>query len=99
MTPARKKQLKSLAHALKPVIIVGQSGLTESVLNEINITLDTHEVIKIKNRAEKDDRKIISEQITREMKAELIQSIGQIIVIFRKKPEEKVKKPSGPRQR
>ncbi len=99
MTPARKKQLKSLAHALKPVIIVGQSGLTESVLNEINITLDTHELIKIKIRAEKDDRKIISEQITREMKAELIQSIGQIIVIFRKKPEEKAKKPSGPRQR
>jgi len=95
----RKKQFKAQAHLLKPVIIVGQAGLTESVLKEIDITLDTHELIKIKIRAERDDRKVIQEQIVAESKAELIQSIGQIIVIYRKKPEVKVEKITGPRRR
>jgi len=96
---ARKKQLKAQAHSLKPVIIVGQAGLTESVLKEIDITLDTHELIKIKIRAKRDDRKSIREQIVAETKAELIQSIGQIAVIYRKKPEPKVEKVTGPRRR
>jgi RNA-binding protein len=96
---ARKKQLKAQAHSLKPVIIVGQSGLTESVLKEIEITLDTHELIKIKIRAEKEPRKQVRDQITAKTKAELIQSIGQIIVIYRKKPEPKEVKNTGPRRR
>lgn len=99
MNSVRKKQLKAQAHSLKPVIIVGQAGLTESVLKEIDITLDTHELIKIKIRAERDDRKSICEQIVTETKAELIQSIGQIAVIYRKKPEPKVEKVTGPRRR
>lgn len=96
---ARKKQLKTQAHLLKPVIIVGQSGLTESVLKEIEITLDTHELIKIKIRAERDERKQISEQIVIKTHSDLIQSIGQIIVVYRKKPEKKEEKVTGPRRR
>jgi RNA-binding protein len=96
---ARKKQLKAQAHSLKPVIIVGQSGLTESVLKEIEITLNTHELIKIKVRAEKDERNAIRDQIVTETKADLIQSIGQIVVVYRKKPEPKVEKITGPRRR
>ncbi len=88
MTPAKIKQLKSQAHLLKPVIMVGQSGLTKSVLDEIEVTLNTHELIKIKIRAEKEDRIRISAQIIEASQAELIQSIGQIIVIYRKNPEK-----------
>ncbi len=99
MNSARKKQLKTQAHSLKPVIIVGQSGLTESVLKEIEVTLETHELIKIKIRAEKEERKLVQEQITSHTKAELIQSIGQIIVVYRKRPEKKVDKITGPRRR
>jgi len=85
---ARKKQLKAQAHSLKPVIIVGQSGLTESVLNEIEITLDTHELIKIKIRAEKLQRNKIRDQIVTDTQSELIQTIGQIIVVYRKNPDK-----------
>ena len=88
MDSARKKQLKAQAHSLKPVIIVGQSGLTESVLKEIEITLDTHELIKIKIRAEKLERNQIRDQIVTDTQSELILTIGQIIVIFRRKPEK-----------
>ncbi|MCK4840460.1 MAG: ribosome assembly RNA-binding protein YhbY [Methylococcales bacterium] len=99
MNSEKKKQFKAQAHLLKPVIIVGQAGLTESVLKEIEITLDTHELIKIKIRADKEHRNQICDQIITESKAELIQSIGQVIVIYRKKPEAKKIKTTGPRQR
>ena len=88
MNSARKKQLKAQAHQLKPVIIVGQSGLTESVLKELEITLDTHELIKIKIRADKEERNQIRDQIIAKSQAELIQSIGQIIVVYRKNPDK-----------
>ncbi len=88
MTSAKIKQLKSQAHLLKPVIMVGQSGLTKSVLEEIEVTLNTHELIKIKIRAEKEERIQILAQIIEASQAELIQSIGQIIVIYRKNPEK-----------
>ncbi len=82
----RKKQLKTQAHSLKPVNTIGQAGLTESVLKEIEITLNTHELIKIKIRAEKQQRKQLCQQIIADTHSELIQEIGQIIVIYRKKP-------------
>ncbi len=87
MNSERKKLLKSKAHDLKPVVIIGQSGLTKSVLKEIEVTLETHELIKIKIRAEKESRLQIRDQIIAETKAELIQTIGQIIVIYLKRAE------------
>lgn len=88
MADIDKKQLKSQAHALKPVIMIGQSGLTEAVLNEIELALDTHELIKIKIRAEREVRKQIADQICQETLAHMIQSIGQISVVYRRNPEK-----------
>jgi RNA-binding protein len=50
MDTAHKKQLKMQAHDLKPVVIIGQAGLTDAVLTEIDIALDYHELIKVKIR-------------------------------------------------
>jgi RNA-binding protein len=83
-----KKKLKSEAHSLNPVVMIGQSGLTDAVLAEIELALDHHELIKIKIRAERDERKLISEKICTQSGAELIQSIGQIIVIYRLNPNK-----------
>ncbi|MCF8005924.1 MAG: YhbY family RNA-binding protein [Methylovulum sp.] len=83
MNVIERKKCKAQAHTLKPVVIVGQAGLTEAVLAEIDIALDTHELIKIKIRAEREDRVSISAKICQTTGAELIQSIGQIIVIHR----------------
>ena len=94
MNPEQLKQMKTKAHDLKPVIIIGQAGLTEAVNKEIELALDTHELIKIKIRAEREERKQIQQQILTETNSELIQSIGQVIVIYRKKPEQVKKKPA-----
>ena len=69
--------------------MIGKAGLTAAVLAEIESALDTHELIKIKIRAEKEDRIQISQQICSESGAELIQSIGQVAVIYRFNPDKK----------
>ncbi|MFZ2171762.1 MAG: ribosome assembly RNA-binding protein YhbY [Methylococcaceae bacterium] len=88
MNSAGKKKLRAEAHTLKPVVLIGQSGLTASVLAEIELALDSHELIKVKIRAERDERKLISEKICRDTGAELIQTIGQIVVIYRLNPDK-----------
>ncbi|TRW94334.1 ribosome assembly RNA-binding protein YhbY [Candidatus Methylobacter oryzae] len=88
MNPADKKKFRAQAHSLKPVIMIGQSGLTAAVLAEIELALDSHELIKVRIRAEREDRKLISEKICTDTGAELIQSIGQIIVIYRLNPDK-----------
>lgn len=89
MNPIEKKKLKALAHSLNPVVMIGQAGLTEAVLNEINLALDAHELIKVKIRAERDERRDISVQICTSTQADLVQSIGQIAVLYRKNPKPK----------
>jgi RNA-binding protein len=83
-----KKKLKSEAHSLNPIVMIGQSGLTDAVLAELELALDHHELLKVKIRAERDDRKVISEKICTSTGAELIQSIGQVIVIYRLNPNK-----------
>jgi len=85
---ADKKKLRAEAHTLKPVVMIGQSGLTGAVLAEIEQALDSHELIKVKIRAEREERKLISEKICVDTGAELIQTIGQIAVIYRLNPDK-----------
>ena len=88
MNFADKKKLRAQAHSLKPVIMIGQSGLTAAVLAEIELTLNTHELIKVRIRAEREDRRLIREKICTDTGAELIQSIGQIAVVYRLNPDK-----------
>ena len=88
MNSADKKKLRAEAHTLNPVVMIGQSGLTAAVLAEIEQALDSHELIKVKIRAEREERKLISEKICTDSGAELIQAIGQIAVIYRLNPDK-----------
>jgi RNA-binding protein len=85
---ANKKKLRAEAHTLKPVVMIGQSGLTTGVLAELNQALNIHELLKVRIRAERDERKLITEKICTDSGAELIQSIGQIAVIYRLNPNK-----------
>jgi RNA-binding protein len=85
----KKKKFKSDAHSLKPVVMIGQAGLTAAVIAEIEVALDCHELIKVRIRAERDERKEIMNEICSATGAELVQAIGQIIVIYRYNPKKK----------
>ena len=84
-----RKKLKAQAHGLHPVVMIGHAGLTGAVLSEIELALDSHELIKIRIRAEREERKSISEKICQETGATLIQLIGQITIVYRLNPKKK----------
>ncbi len=63
MNAANKKKLRAEAHTLKPVVMIGQSGLTTGVLAELDQALNIHELLKVRIRAERDERKLITEKI------------------------------------
>lgn len=84
-----KKQLRAKAHALKPVVITGQAGVSPTVLNEINLALDHHELIKVRVNAEdREQRQAMNETICAETRAELVQSIGHVITLYRVNPDK-----------
>jgi len=84
LTNNQKKYLRSMAHDLKPFVMIGQNGLSESVLTEIDSTMLKHELIKIKLRVEnRDEKQNIIERLIDFSQAELIQVIGGVLVIYR----------------
>jgi RNA-binding protein len=82
------KFLRGFSHDLKPVVMVADKGLTENVMNEIDIALDRHELIKIKIRVDRETREKYIAQIIEETKATKIQGIGQTLSIFRRNPKD-----------
>lgn len=89
----QKRHLRGLAHHLKPVVMVGQAGLSEGVMNEVGVALDSHELIKIKLAgADRTERRRMIEAIAERANAELILSIGQMAVFYRPNPEKKDKR-------
>lgn len=95
LTGKQRKYLRGLAHHLKPVIMVGDAGVTAAVLNEINLALEHHELIKIKLRVgDRNTRHSALENICNETNAEAVQEIGQIAVLFKPATEAKIKIPA-----
>lgn len=88
MNTAFKQALKAKAHHLKPVVLIGAKGLTEAVIEETNVALIAHELIKVKiNGAEKEDRKQMATELCTQLQAELVQLIGNTAIIYRKNEE------------
>lgn len=83
-----KQALKAQAHHLKPVVLLGSKGLTPAVVEEANVALTAHELIKVKiNGAEKPDRILIADDLCQQLQAHLIQLIGNTAIIYRPNPE------------
>lgn len=78
LSTKQKQHLKGLAHPLKPVVMLGNNGLTEGVLAEIEQALEHHELIKVKIASEdRDTKNLIVEAIVRETGACNVQVIGK----------------------
>ena len=88
MSKRDSKQLRAIGHKLKPVVTVAGNGLSETVLLEIERALADHELIKIKLVVgDRDARLAIGGEICDATGAELIQSIGNIILLLRRSAE------------
>jgi RNA-binding protein len=88
LTSAERAVLRSEAHALDPVVLIGEAGLTPAVMKEIERSLDAHGLIKV--RVFGDDREArigIYQTICEQLDAAPIQHIGKLLVMYRPKKE------------
>ena len=89
LSERQRKHLRALAHALKPVIRLGNAGLTPAVTAETARALEDHELIKVKapggDRAARDD---LLAALARDTSSALVHRIGNVAVFYR--PREKV---------
>lgn len=89
----QKRHLRALAHNLKPVVLIGNAGITEGVINEINSSLEHHELIKVRiSGVDRDERAGNIESICTQTNSELVNTIGHIAILYRpaKKPQIKL---------
>jgi putative YhbY family RNA-binding protein len=87
LTVLQRKNLKARAHPLKPTVMIGNAGLSPTVLDEISRALKSHELIKI--RVMNDDREIraqMLQEICTQLHAGAVQRIGKILVVYQ--PQE-----------
>lgn len=81
-----KRALRAKAHSLKPVVMVGDNGVTANVMNEVEAALLAHELIKVKiANGDRDKRAQMILDVCRDSKAHLVQGLGQVYTIYREK--------------
>ena len=101
LTPSRRSELRAEAHKLKATVLIGDKGLTDEVLAEIDRSLKAHELIKVRaSTDDRDAREIWFGKICEALGAEEVQEIGKVLVVYRENPEAEKEKPkpaSAPR--
>jgi RNA-binding protein len=89
LTQKQLKHLRSLAHPLEPVVLIGQSGLSEAVTREVEGALHAHELIKIRARVgDRDERDVIFDTLANATTSTLVQRIGNVAVFYRARKEK-----------
>ena len=89
--------LRGLAHKLDPVVTVGNAGVTEGVVKELEFTLKTFELVKVKLRCDdQDSLQGLVEEITTSVKATKVQVIGHTAIFYRRSKEPKIAVPGMP---
>jgi RNA-binding protein len=89
---SQKKYLRSQAHHLKPLVIIGAKGVTGPLIGSVDSALNDHELIKVKFGEFKEAKKEISEEIAKATKSEIVGLIGNIAILYRQHPEPEKRK-------
>jgi RNA-binding protein len=87
LNTAQRTHLRRLGHALEPVVLVGQNGISPNLVAELERALNDHELVKV--RARVGDRKLrdgILDDLARSTGAEIIQRVGQVALYYRRNP-------------
>ncbi len=80
----QKRYLRQLAHSMKPVVMVGGSGVTPGVLAELESSIEHHELLKVRvTGAEREERDAMIVELCAAVEAELVQRIGHVAVLYR----------------
>ncbi len=89
LSESNKKFLRGLGHQLKPVVAVGDAGLSSSVMQEFESTISHHELIKVRIRAaSRESREALIDELCQRESGSLIQRIGNVALIYRPNPDQ-----------
>ncbi len=97
LTAAQRQYVRRLAHNLPALVHIGQKGLTEQVLTNIDQALTANELIKVKYVAERDERPTLAASIAGKTQSHLIGLIGNILILYRQHPDPEERKIDLPR--
>jgi RNA-binding protein len=90
LTTKDKQKLKAQAHKLKPIVFIGNNGLTENVSKEVNRALNDHELIKMRVMHEdREAKRQLFVDVCEANEAELVQVIGNIGILYRKNKDKR----------
>jgi len=89
---SQRKWLRGQAHALRPVVQIGRQGLSDGALREIDAALDAHELIKVQALVDRDEKREVADRIAAALAAEVVGSIGHILILFRRQPDPELRK-------
>jgi RNA-binding protein len=88
LSPNHRKYLRGLGHALHPVVLIGQHGLTEAVVKETTAALESHELLKVRARlGDRLERQRILSTLAERTESELVQTIGNVGLFYKKNKE------------
>lgn len=94
LTPRQRAALKARAHALEPVVHVGQAGASDAVLAEVDRALTAHGLIKVKLAgAERDARTELTDVLCNRTGSVAVQQVGKIVTLWRPRPDDEPLKP------
>ena len=91
LSSSQRSYLRSQAHHLEPVVLIGKHGITDGTIESMNRVLEARELIKIKFREFKDEKLSLSEKITELTNAQIVGVIGHTVIIFRQNPDSEKK--------
>jgi RNA-binding protein len=88
LTGKQRRALRAKGHHLEPVVIVGQSGVTEGVLSAVTQALNDHELIKVKINEGPETRQEAAARMAEGTGSELVQLLGRTALLFKKRVED-----------
>ncbi len=88
LTGKQRRALRAQGHHLEPVVIVGQSGVTEGILGALSQALHDHELIKVKINEGPETRHEAAQRMAEGAGAELVQLLGRTALLFKKREED-----------
>jgi RNA-binding protein len=89
---AQRKHLRGVAHAYKPIVQIGKEGLSENVFGAIDAALESHELIKVKMAAERDQREQFVPVIEERLDCECVGTVGRMAILYRQQSDPEKRK-------
>ena len=89
LTSRERQHLKARAHALEPVVQLGQAGVTTEVVAEVDRSLNAHELIKVRiGGSDRDEREAVGNELAAATAAAVVHRVGKVLILWRPRPAE-----------